>query len=93
VSTGWGDCVAPSEEEAEREPRVKRAFSLIMAGRRRRLDAKNTLPMLVLDTMIGESVTVHLKDETVLTGILDSVNADMTLSLGKCSSENGVRVN
>jgi len=35
--------------------------------------------------MVGQTVRVHLKDERILSGILDSVGGDFGLTLGKCS--------
>jgi small nuclear ribonucleoprotein (snRNP)-like protein len=35
--------------------------------------------------MIGLQLSVHLKDDRVLTGILDSVDADLSVTLGKCT--------
>jgi len=51
---------------------------------KQRADRRGLAPTL-LGAYIGETVKVHLRDDRVLTGILDSVYGDFGLVLGKCS--------
>jgi small nuclear ribonucleoprotein (snRNP)-like protein len=51
--------------------------------RRRRRDMR-TLPQSYISALIGEVVEVELRDNRVVTGILDIIDKDMNIIMGKC---------